>query len=206
MKKILLIFTFLFYCSIYGQYNNRYGNNNEVNVSVETEILIEDKSVEAVREKYRMESIIAKNSRLIKMREARIANWSNKELLGEDLSQIEYIFFMPSKSYNQKITKRLKKNWPNSLPTYVNIRGKFATHKKMPPEIKKYPEKVLYMYIDAKPTNLRSNLENLLYFDTYIQLYDYTGKLIYARGTYDTYYYHAVNALIEDYEFYLDFS
>ena len=113
---------------------------------------------------------------------------------------------MPSKSYNQKITKRLKKNWPNSLPTYVNIRGKFATHKKMPPEIKTYPEKVLYMYIDAKPTNLRSNLENLLYFDTYIQLYDYTGKLICARGTYDTYYYHAVNALIEDYEFYLDFS
>ena len=28
----------------------------------------------------------------------------------------------------------------------------------------------------------------------------------YARGTYDTYYYHAVNALIEDYEFYIDFS
>ena len=65
----------------------------DINIGVEakTEINVEDKSVEAVREMYRMESLIERDRRIRKARKPKLANWINKELKGEDLSNIKYI-------------------------------------------------------------------------------------------------------------------
>tara|TARA_B100002019_G_C21220032_1_gene574196 strand:- start:659 stop:802 length:144 start_codon:yes stop_codon:yes gene_type:complete len=38
-------------------------------------------------------------------------NWLNKELTGEDLSNIKYILLMPLEVWHDKASKRLKKNW-----------------------------------------------------------------------------------------------
>ena len=67
------------------------------------------------------------------------------------------------------------------------------------------------MYVDTSQANISGSgeydgLSNALFFDTYIQLYDYTGKLIYANSKLNTYYFYAVNKLIDDYQFALQFN
>ena len=183
----------------------------DINIGVEakTEINVEDISVEAVREMYRMESLIERDRRIREVRNAKLANWINKELIGEDLSNIKYILLMPLEEWHDKASKRLKKNWAKQkgLPEFVNIRGKHKTHKVLPPQIKQKPENVLYMYIKLDTSDINATqFENYLSFDTYIELYDFTGRLVYANSKLNTYYFHAVNKLIGDYQFATQFN
>ena len=55
-----------------------------------------------------MESLIERDRRIRKARNAKLANWINKELTGEDLSNIKYILLMPLEEWHDKV-KRLKK-------------------------------------------------------------------------------------------------
>ena len=63
------------------------------------------------------------------------------------------------------------------------------------------------MYIKLDTSNLSaSQLENSLFFFFFFELYDYTGRLVYANSKLNTYYFHAVNKLIGDYQFALQFN
>lgn len=193
MKKLLILFLLMSFSSF----------AQDVNVS--TNILVEDNSVEAVREKYRLESMSARSKRIREYRNARLSKWKNKELIDEDLSKIKYVFLFPPERFGGKITKRLKKNWKKSLPEYVYFGGKNSTHKSIPKDLKTNPEKVLYMYVDVSVSG--SLVEGYIQtYDTYIQLYDYTGKLVYANGNYDGFYSQAVNKLIADFEFAIEWG
>ena len=77
MKKILTLIAVLFITApAYAQ-----EINVEVEVESKTEIIVEDKSVEAVKEMYRQESLLARDKRIRKARNAKLSNWINKEFI-----------------------------------------------------------------------------------------------------------------------------
>ena len=173
--------------------------SQDINVGVETNVLVEDNSVEAVEEMYRQENLRDYQNRVREIRAKRRASWKNKELTNEDLSSIKYIILMPPEEWGKKIRKRFKKAWPKDFPEYVNLVGSFQTHKKLPNEAKVNRDKALYMFVETTQIELTQ-------FDNYIELYDYTGKLVYANS--DTYslFKVTVDKLISDLEFYYAFN
>ncbi len=173
--------------------------SQEVNVGVETNILVEDKSVEAVKEMYRQENLRDYQNRLRKIRANRRSNWKNKELTNEDLSSIKYIILMPPEEWGKKIRKRFLKAWPKDFPEYVNLVGSFQTHKKLPDEAKAHRDRALYMFVET------TQIEGIM-FDSYIELYDYTGKLVYANSYAYSIFKYIVDKLISDLEFYYKFN
>jgi hypothetical protein len=56
---------------------------------------------------------------------------------------------------------------------YVNVQEPYKTHNKFPEAVRKNPEEVLYITVDCRATYL---------VETYIQIYDSYGKLIYSMG------------------------
>ncbi len=53
--------------------------NVEVGAGSNTEIIVEDKSVEAVKEMYRQESLLARDKRIRKASNAKLSNWINNK-------------------------------------------------------------------------------------------------------------------------------
>ena len=51
----------------------------------------------------------------------------------------------------------------------------------------------MYIKLDTSDINA-TQFENYLSFDTHIELYDYTGRLVYANSKLNTGYFHAVNS------------
>tara|TARA_B100001063_G_C16692574_1_gene517891 strand:- start:529 stop:1104 length:576 start_codon:yes stop_codon:yes gene_type:complete len=173
--------------------------SQDINVGVETNVLVEDKSVEAMKEMYKQENLRDYQNRVREIRAKRRASWKNKELTNEDLSSIEYIILMPPENWGKKIRKRFKKVWPKDFPEYVNLVGSFQTHKRLPSDAKVNRDKALYMFVETIQIELTA-------FDSYIELYDYTGKLVYANSdTYATFRF-IVEKLISDLEFYYAFN
>ena len=106
-------------------------------------------------------------------REARISNWIDKPFFGQDLSNYEYLILLPPKKHHKDVKRNLLKKMKGLPITYVNVQKPNQTHEKIPKEVKSYPEKVLYVTVDVRATTL---------VDTYIQLYDSYGELIYSMG------------------------
>lgn len=56
---------------------------------------------------------------------------------------------------------------------YVNVQEPYKTHDRFPEAMKKNPEQVLYLTVDLRAPYL---------VETYMQIYDSYGKLIYSMG------------------------
>ena len=173
--------------------------SQDINVGVETNVLVEDKSVEAMKEMYKQENLRDYQNRLRDIRAKRRASWKNKELTNEDLSSIEYIILMPPENWGKKIRKRFLKAWPKDFPEYVNLVGSFQTHKRLPNDAKVNRDKALYMFVECVQLQY-------ITFDSYIELYDYTGKLVYANSLTNGLFKFLVEKLISDLEFYYKFN
>tara|TARA_B100001093_G_C26849831_1_gene1024594 strand:- start:2071 stop:2814 length:744 start_codon:yes stop_codon:yes gene_type:complete len=160
---------------------------------------------------YRQESMQARGERIREARNTKLSKWINKEFIGEDLSKYKYLFLMPSDNLtfdkavlNANVPiKKFKKLWRREkiLPTFVNIIGKHSTHKNIPSALKEKPESVLYMYL-----NVLTPTQDSFSQDTYIQLYDYRGNLIYANKKLNTFYPNTYKKLITDWKFALQFN
>lgn len=144
----------------------------ENNVSVETNILVEDKSVEAVNaywsQKRHSEAIAA----IQEARTARISRWVDKPF-SESLSQYKYLILLPPRKHHKDIKRNLKKKMKGLPIEYVNVQEPYKTHNKFPEAVRKNPEQVLYLTVDLRAPYL---------VETYMQIYDSYGKLIYSMG------------------------
>lgn len=112
-------------------------------------------------------------ARIQKARTARISNWVDKPFIGQDLSQYKYLVLLPPRKHHKDAKRNLFKKMKGLPIEYVNISKPYATHDKLPEELKKNPDQVLYLTVDLRAPYL---------VETYIQIYDSYGELIYSMG------------------------
>ena len=98
MKKLLLILL-IFPVSIYSQ-------DIDVKLESNTKIIVEDKSVEAAREKAKLMSQAERNKRIRRARNARLSKWKKKKMHNENISFYKYVMLMPTEVNEKKIRKR----------------------------------------------------------------------------------------------------
>ena len=161
--SVLLLFNSKTFAQVYVE---------ETNVNVKTNILVEDKSVEAVREFWSQKRHSEAMARIQDARIARISNWVDKPFTSS-LSQYKYLILLPPRKHHKDIKRNLKKKMKGLPLEYVNVQEPYKTHNKFPEAVRKNPEEVLYITVDCRAPYL---------VETYIQIYDSYGKLIYSMG------------------------
>ncbi len=178
MKKLLVL---LFFVSLGSLLQAQVINGNGVIVKQSTDIKIEDKSVDAVKEHWRQKNtsdtrknISSAMANIAKARVARMKNWVDQPFeVGMDLSQYKYMVLLPPRKGHRDIKRNLIKKLKGLPITYVNTQEPYQTHEKMPKEIKDNPESVLWLTVDGRASDL---------VEIYIQLYNTNGDLIYSMG------------------------
>ena len=168
MKKLIIICIL----SLIVQFSFSQEFNQEINVGVETNILVEDKSVEAVREYWSQKRYSEAMDRIQKARQERISNWVDKPFSGS-LAQYKYLILLPPRKHHKDIKRNLSKRMKGLPIEYVNFQEPYKTHNKLPEAVRKNPEQVLYLTVDLRAPYL---------VETYMQIYDSYGELIYSMG------------------------
>ena len=168
MKKLITICIL----SLIVQFSFSQEFNQEINVGVETNILVEDKSVEAVREYWSQKRYSEAMDRIQKARQERISNWVDKPFSGS-LAQYKYLILLPPRKHHKDIKRNLSKRMKGLPIEYVNFQEPYKTHNKLPEAVRKNPEQVLYLTVDLRAPYL---------VETYMQIYDSYGELIYSMG------------------------
>ena len=168
MKKLITICIL----TLIVQFSFSQEFNQEINVGVETNILVEDKSVEAVREYWSQKRYSEAMDRIQKARQERISNWVDKPFSGS-LAQYKYLILLPPRKHHKDIKRNLSKRMKGLPIEYVNFQEPYKTHNKLPEAVRKNPEQVLYLTVDLRAPYL---------VETYMQIYDSYGELIYSMG------------------------
>lgn len=166
MKLRFLTILLIFSSSIYSQVIG-------VGVSVDNTVIVEDKSVEAVNAYWSQKRYSEAMNNIQRAREARISSWQNKPFLGQDLSRFKYMILLPPRKHHKDVKRNLIKKMKGLPITYVNVMEPHKTHDRMPEEVRSDPSSVLYLTVDLRAPYL---------VETYIQIYDSFGNLIYAMG------------------------
>ena len=148
-------------------------SQTEVYIASETNVLVEDKSVEAVNAYWTQKNYSEAMARIQEARVSRISNWVDKSFYGQDLSKYKYIILLPPRKHHKDIKRNLKKRMKGLPMEYVNVSEPYKTHDKLPKEVKTSPDEILYLTVDLRAPYL---------VETYIQIYDSYGKLIYSMG------------------------
>lgn len=144
-----------------------------VGVSVDNTVIVEDNSVEAVNAYWSQKRYSEAMNRIQQAREARISSWQNKPFLGQDLSRYKYMVLLPPRKHDKDVKRNLIKKMKGLPITYVNVMEPYKTHDRMPEEVRSDPSSILYLTVDLRAPYL---------VETYIQIYDSFGNLIYAMG------------------------
>lgn len=189
MKLKFLTLLLIFSNSIYSQVIG-------VGVSVDNTVIVEDNSVEAVNAYWSQKRYSEAMNNIQRAREARISSWQNKSFLGQDLSTYKYIILLPPRKHHKDVKRNLVKKMRGLPITYVNVMEPYKTHDRMPEAVRTDPASVLYLTVDLRAPYL---------VETYIQLYDSFGNLIYAMGREAMSANPAFNTLAEELEFALLF-
>jgi hypothetical protein len=170
MKRFLLLIIFISPSEILSQQDFNFWIKNNVDVDV----LVEDKSVEAVREYWDQKRFNDLMNNIQVARSNRISNWLNKPFsFYDEIRKYKYIVLIPPRKHHKDVKRNLKNKLKGLPITYINVIGPYQTHKQMPLEIRQNPESVLWLTVDLRAPYL---------VETYIQIYDSYGKLIYSMG------------------------
>ena len=173
MKKVLLV-ALLATTGLSAQVAAvRNGIAVAVETNVQTNILVEDNSVEAVRADHEERRYSQMLNNIANARASRLSNWFDKPFYGTDLSQYKYLVLLPPRKHHKDIKRNLKKKMKGLPIEYINVQGPHQTHKRMPKEIKQNPDQVLWLTVDLRAPYL---------VETYMQIYNSRGELLYSMG------------------------
>ena len=141
-------------------------------VSVKTNVTVEDNSVEAVKEYWSQKRHSEAIASIQSARSARISSWVDQPF-SESLSQYKYLILLPPRKHHKDIKRNLKKKMKGLSLEYVNVQEPHKTHDSFPEAVRKTPEQVLYLTVDCRAPYL---------VETYMQIYNSYGELIYSMG------------------------
>ena len=100
-----------------------------------------------------------------------VTTFENKPLYGENLNQYKYFVLLPPKKYVRDIKRNLTKKWRKNLPELVITQKPYQTHNGLPDDLKANPNLAIYADIYCQAPYL---------VETYIRLYDNSGRLLYS--------------------------
>ena len=172
MKRLFFLILFLLFYFTYSQ-TVGVGVAVENNLQVNTSVNVEDNSVEAVKEYWSQKRYSDAMANIQRARENRISSWVNKPFSGEDLSSYKYLILLPPRKHHKDIKRNLKKKMKGIPIEYVNVQEPNKTHDRMPKEVRTNPDEVLYLTVDLRAPYL---------VETYMQIYNSYGDLIYSLG------------------------
>ena len=104
-------------------------------------------------------------------RESAVTTFENKPIYGENLNQYKYFVLLPPKKYERDIKRNLTKKWVKNLPELVITQKPYQTHNGFPEDLKANPNLGIYADIYCQAPYL---------VETYIRLYDNSGRLLYS--------------------------